>query len=164
MNDKFKKWEGSFLNHYAILCGSAPEGFRQKKLEDMYDFLINPEGKKYKPENIIAFSSGITELYLEGLLNELFDRASDYENSEVFLYLCAEKEPDLHAEVSGCSVSGIEVVKLGHEEVRKEVISYYQKLAEMMEIIFRVEYVFDNDFVSEESLGYEMCSIQESVS
>ena len=54
------------MNHYAILCGSAPEGFRQKKLEDMYDFLINPEGKKYKPENIIVFSSGITLKSNEG--------------------------------------------------------------------------------------------------
>ena len=65
------------MNGFALLCGSAPKGFRQRKIEDMYDFLTGGAGGRYEPENIIVFPNGTNELFLENLLNASFDKASE---------------------------------------------------------------------------------------
>ena len=70
------------MNHLAILCGSAPKGFRQKKLEYKYDFLGKGEaGKRYEPGSVVVFPSGVSELFLEGLLNDAFENAADAEDA-----------------------------------------------------------------------------------
>ena len=182
--------ENFFLNHLAILCGSAPKGFRQKKLEYKYDFLGKGEaGKRYEPGSVVVFPSGVSELFLEGVLNEALENAADAEDDgddacgteladapaeaapfagdeaslnvddgtmgQVLLYLCARTQADLNAELSDCAVPGVEVVRLGEDEVRKEVLAYYADLAEKMGVGFRVEYDWDGEFVREEELGWE---------
>ena len=72
--------ENFFLNHLAILCGSAPKGFRQRKVEDKYDFLMSIAGGKCEPESIVVFPCGVNELFLEGLLNDAFENAADAED------------------------------------------------------------------------------------
>ncbi|MBR1721996.1 MAG: hypothetical protein IJ727_05880 [Treponema sp.] len=177
------------MSKYAILCGSAPKGFRQRKVEDKYDFLMSIAGGKCQPGSIVAFPSGVSELFLEGLLNEAFEKAADAEDDgddacgteladalaeaapfagdeaslnvddgtmgHVMLYLCARNKADLSAELSDCAVPGVEVVRLGEDEVRKEVIAYYADLAEKMGIGFLVDYDWDGEFVREEELGWE---------
>ena len=178
------------MSKYAILCGSAPKGFRQKKLKYKYDFLESEAGRCCESGYIVDFPNGVNELFLEGVLNEALEKAADAEDDgdgtpdaepfnataedallageadapnaddctagEVLLYLCARSCADLRAELSDCAVPGIEVVRLGDDEVRKEVIAYYADLAEKMGVCFRVEYDWDGEFVrEEEELGWE---------
>ena len=141
--------------HYAILCGSAPEGFQQKKLVAMHDYLTSEAGGSVSERNIIIFPNGVPELLLESVLNGVFDSAAEEDSSEVLLYFCAMTEADLNAELSDSYVSGVEVVRLGNDEIRKDVIAYYAALAEKMGIGFQVRYESDCELVREEVLGYE---------
>lgn len=141
---------------YALLCGSAPEDFRQKKLVEMHDYLTSEAGGSVSERNIIIFPNGVPELLLESVLNGVFDSAAEEDSSEVLLYFCAMTEADLNAELSDSYVSGVEVVRLGEGEIRKDVIAYYaEKLAGMLEVNCRVMYETDGELVSEESFGYE---------
>ena len=140
--------------HYAILCGSAPENFRQKKLVDTHHFLSSEKGGAFLEQNIIVFPNGVHELMLESVLNSAFDEAAE-DGGEVLLYLCARTEADLHAELSGSCVAGVEVVRLDKDEIRKDVIAFYEGLGERMEIGFRVVYDVCDELVSEDALGWE---------
>lgn len=126
---------------YALLCGSAPEQFRQKKLEDMTDFLGTEEGGSVPPSGIIVFPYGISELQLESALGSVFDQEAD----ELLLYLCtltpvSDKE---------------ESIWLGGEEIRRDVISYYQTLADKIGTKLQVVYDVCGELVDEAELGYE---------
>ena len=103
--------------------------------------------------NIIVFPNGVDELFLENTLGNIFSEEPD----EVLLYFFARCEADLDAlseyETAGCG--HMPVVKLCGEEIRREVIEYYEGLAEKMEVNFRVMYEADGELVSEESLGWE---------
>lgn len=55
-----------FLTKFAILLGSAPEDFRQKKIEDMFDFL---DSKRSKGDSIVTFANGISEMMLEMVMD-----------------------------------------------------------------------------------------------
>ena len=153
------------MSHYALILGSAPEGFRQKKLEDMWISLES--GGCYAPGNILAFPNGVNELFLESVLNETIDKLCDADSEEgksnggIFLYLCAKSEADLHAELSDSAISGVEIVRLGENEIRKEVIAYYAGLAEKLDVAFKVDFSVDGDFVSEKSLGYEVLEMNQ---
>ncbi|MBR1404375.1 MAG: hypothetical protein IJ558_09360 [Treponema sp.] len=150
---------------YAILCGSAPLDFRQKRLEHMYDFLTSGEGGSYEPGTVIVFPNGVNELLLEGALNSVLDEAEEKDSAdentaeeymgEVLLYFCAQSEADLCAELSDSACAGVEVVRLGSDEVRKDVIAYYAGLAEQLGVKLRVVYETDDALMSEEELGYE---------
>ena len=51
---------------------------------------------------------------------------------------------------------GVEVVRLGEDEIRKDVIAYYaEKLAGLLDVKCRVVYESDGELVSEEILGWE---------
>lgn len=71
----------------AILCGSAPEDFRQRKLVAKYDFLVDEGG--FEPGGIVMFLNGVHELLLESTLNNALEEVSD----EMLLYLCTESRP-----------------------------------------------------------------------
>ena len=143
------------MKKYAILCGSAPNDYRQKKLEEKYDFLETKEG--FEPGSIVSFPNGVTELFLESVLNESFDKAEDDESDsgKVVLYIFAKSEEDLNSVLSDSCVEGVKVVRLGDNEIRKDVLAYYADLAEKQEIDFQVVYDFDGEFISEEELGFE---------
>lgn len=143
------------MKKYAILCGSAPSDYRQKKLEEKYDFLETKEG--FEPGSIVSFPNGVTELFLESVLNESFDKAADEDSDsgKVVLYLFAKAEADLNSVLSDSCVEGVEVVRLGDNEIRKEVLAYYADLAEKQDIDFQVVYDFDSEFISETELGFE---------
>ena len=147
---------------FAILCGSAPEGYRQKKLADRYDFLTSSAGGAVPGKHISIFPCGVNELVLEGVLNGVFAAAAEADGEtgagEVLLYFCALTERDVRAELSDSAIPGVEVVRLGSDEVRKDVIAYYAELAEKLEIGFRVVYAADSELVSESALGYEKVS------
>ena len=143
------------MQKYAVLCGSAPDGYRQLKVEKMYDFLTSESDWRVPEKNIVMFPNGIDELFFESVLNGVFDEAAE-DDGEVLLYFCAKAESDLYAELSDCEIAGVEVVRLGEDEIRKDVIAYYaEKLADMLGVKCRVMYEADGEFVREEMLGYE---------
>lgn len=153
--------------NYAVLCGSSPVGYRQNKLNDLHDSLEN--SGEYEPGSIIVFPCGVHELFLECVLNEAFDKICESASEDddviggIFLYLCALAESDLHAELSDSYTTGVEAVRLGNDEIQKGVITHYQDLAEKCGIEFRVEYDFDGEFLSDESLGWEKVSAIKTV-
>lgn len=50
------------MPRYAILCGSAPRGFTQKKINEMYDFLTSSSGGAWaeKAEQILLYICTLT--------------------------------------------------------------------------------------------------------
>ena len=128
------------MTRYAILCGSAPDDFRQKKLNDLFNSLIEKAGW-----HVTCLANGTDELMLEYALNNILDGNAGDEASGVMLYFCTEK-PLFASE---------ETFWLCGNEIRKDVIDYYSQLAEKCGIDFQVIYDCDRELISEEELGYE---------
>lgn len=127
------------LLRYAILCGSAPEDFRQKKLVEMSDFL--QEKKGIICDSVVTFPSGISEMTLEILLDNSFNQNP----KSLYLYFCTlspTKDDDFSFWLNG-------------DEIRKEVIEYYQKLAKDLGIDMQVVMDSDSVMLSEDELGWE---------
>jgi len=96
------------LKKHAILCGCAPDGFTQKKINEMHDFLISEAGGSWAEKEIMIFPNGVDEAMLSFVLERL--RADKTE--QILLYICA-LSPVADEDKS---------VWLGGEEVRKSVI------------------------------------------
>lgn len=140
------------MTRYAILIGSAPEDFRQKKLEDMSDFLNSKNGRR----GVVTFANGITEQMLEMMLGNSVKQlanvvvssastATKGEQSSILLYICT-LQPVGNDENS---------FWLGGEEIRRDVISHYQEVAAEFGIDMQVLFDFDGELVKEEELGWE---------
>ena len=150
---------------YALLCGAAPLGYRQKKIEEKQNSL--EKCSDYKPGSVVVFPNGIEELFLESVLNEAFEKVAseDDENTdsestgEVILYLCAQSKADLNAELSDCCAEGVTAFRLGNYEIRKEVISYYYNFAEELDLNFCVSFDTCSEYLNEDDLGYEPVSV-----
>ena len=136
------------MKRCAFLCGAAKEGFQQKKFSQMHERLLSED---YLEREITLFPNGVDELMLECALNGAFDSEAD----EIFLYFCARTEADLDSELADSYTSEVQAVRLGNDEVRKDVIEYYQGLCNRCDIDMQVVYDWDGDFVSQESLGWE---------
>lgn len=146
------------MTRYALLCGSAPKDYRQKKLEDIHNELLN-KGDSH----VMAFANGIDELMLEYALNNILDgnageKASGARDVSVLLYFCARTPEELRAKMADADC---DVVRLGENEIRRDVIAYYADLAKKCDVDFQVLYDSDRKMVSEESLGYEELSEDE---
>ena len=128
------------MTRYALLCGSAPEDYRQKKLCDLYDSLLE-KGEWYGT----AMPNGVNELMFEYAMNNIISGNAGDEASGVLLYFCAEK-PVSDSETS---------LWLGGSEIRKEVIAHYASLCKESEIDLQVIYDSDSELISEDELGYE---------
>lgn len=129
------------MTRYALLCGSAPEDFRQKKLADMHDFLVTEAGGTLPESNIVVFPNGVPELMLESVLNNTLHDECD----SLLLYFCTETPfSDDEASIWLCG-----------NEIRKSVVNYYVSLAKDFETDFQVMYDWDKELVSESELGYE---------
>ncbi len=138
------------LKKHAILCGSAPDGFTQKKINEMHDFLTTEAGGFWAEKEITIFPNGVTE----AMLSFLLERLKADKTEQILLYLCTLSP------VSDEDKS----VWLGGEEVKKNVIDdfieFFRALnaswgagapvepAEACDI--QVVYDFDRQFVREE--------------
>lgn len=129
------------MNKYAVIIGEAPEDYRMKKAEEMYDFLCTDNGGTIPAGNIIVFPQGVSELMLEGVLNRMFDS----ETQSILLYFCTKTT------VSNSSPTFF----IGDEEIRFDVIEHYQKFAKKAEIDLQVIYDVCAEVISEDDLGYE---------
>ncbi len=96
------------MTRYAILCGSAPDGFTQKKINEMHDFLTSEAGGFWAEKDIVIFPNGVSE----SMLAFVFER------------LEAEK-----TEQNVCTLSPVvdsdKSVWLGGEEIRKSLIEAF---------------------------------------
>lgn len=99
------------LKKYAILCGSAPRGFTQKKINEMYDFLTSSSGGAWAEKEIVFFPNGVDDAMLAFVLERLkADKAE-----QIFLYICT-MSPVAEEDKS---------VWLGRYEVRKSLIEAF---------------------------------------
>lgn len=137
--------ESVMSTRYAVLCGSAPEDFRQKKLVEMHDFLVSAEGGSWQEDEILEFPNGVHELMLEYALGGVIRSGVD----EVLLYICTET-PVADSEAT---------VWLGGQEIRKDVLACYAE--DKMGTHFQMVYDSCRQFVHEEELGYEKYQCEE---
>ena len=109
------------MTRYALLCGSAPDGFIQKKIDDMYDFLISADGGGWQEQEIMLFPNGVSEALLAYTLKNLAADGTE----RIFLYVCTEC-PTADAEES---------VWLGGNEISKRVL---ERTADAAQVIYDV--------------------------
>ena len=96
------------MKRYAILCGSAPDGFTQKKINEMHDFLTSEAGGFWAEKDIVIFPNGVDE----AMLSFVLERLKADKTEQILLYICT-LSPVADDDKS---------VWLGVEEVRKSVI------------------------------------------
>ena len=72
------------LKKYAILCGSAPDGFTQKKINEMHDFLTSDAGGLWAEKDIAIFPNGVDE----PMLSFVLERLKADKTEQILLYIC----------------------------------------------------------------------------
>lgn len=99
------------MTRHAVLCGSAPLGFSQKKINEMHSFLTSTEGGYWQEKEITIFPNGVDDAMLAFVLERLkADKAE-----QILLYICT-LTPVADEDKS---------VWLGGYEVRKSVIEAF---------------------------------------
>ncbi len=68
---------------HVILCGSAPDGFVQKKINEMHDFLTSTAGGFWAENEITIFPNGVSE----DMLNFMFERFKVDKGGQILLYM-----------------------------------------------------------------------------
>lgn len=165
------------MNCFAILCGSAPVGFVQRKLFEQLDFLTG-SGKEKLPSfwNVVDFPNGVHELVLESTLNNAFDEceADDACDLDVLDDSAYAADGVCNADVSGgqgnfsgnvnillyiCTSeplpSQAESFFLCGNEIRIDVIEWYEAKARRFGLGLKVVFDVDTDYVAQEELGWE---------
>ena len=99
------------MTRHAILCGSAPDGFTQKKINEMHDFLISEASGFWAEKEITIFPNGVTE----AMLTFMLERLKSDKTEQILLYICT-LSPVADEDKS---------VWLGGDELRKSVIEAF---------------------------------------
>ncbi len=99
------------MTRSAIICGSAPDGFTQKKINEMHDFLTSNAGGSWTEKDIVIFPNGVTE----AMLTFVLERLKADKTAKIFLYVCT-LSPVADKDKS---------VWLGGEEVQKSVFETF---------------------------------------
>ena len=123
------------MSKYALLCGSAHEGFWQEKVNHLYNDLVSDS---WSEKDIYIFPNGASEVMLEYALNNAIEQKIE----NIFLYICTSSP------VSDSDES----IWLNGEEIRKSVIEHY---ATLLGDRFQVIYDSDREEISDTELGYE---------
>lgn len=107
------------MTKYALLCGSAPDGMMQKKVDGVYDSLLAENGGRFEENEIMIFPNGIDEASLAYVLNNL--RMSGIE--QVLLYVCTVTPVE----------DSEKTIWLGGNEIRKVIFEKPAALTEFIE-------------------------------
>lgn len=99
------------MTRHAILCGSAPDGFTQKKINEMHDFLTSEAGGFWAEKEIMIFPNGVDE----AMLSFVLERLKADKTEQILLYICT-LSPVADEDKS---------VWLGENEVRKSAIETF---------------------------------------
>lgn len=129
----------SQMKRFAILCGEAPEDFKQQKLVQMHDFLLSGDGGHWDDKDIIEFPAGINAQFLRTVL----ENSAAMDADEILLYICT-KLPVSDSEPT---------FWIGGQEISRQIILDCQKKfpATGFQVIFDV----GSALVSYDALGYE---------
>ena len=126
------------MTRHAILCGSAPDGFTQKKINEMHDFLTSEAGGFWAEKEITIFPNGVDE----AMLSFVLERLRTDKTEQILLYICT-LSPVADEDKS---------VWLGENEVRKSVIEAFcvdgrgQVIYDCGREMVRVEEMEDGEF------------------
>ena len=99
------------MKRHAIICGSAPDGFTQKKINEMHDFLTSEASGFWAEKEITTFPNGVDE----AMLSFVLERLKADKTEQILLYICT-LSPVADEDNS---------VWLGRDEVRKSVIEAF---------------------------------------
>ena len=121
------------MKKHAILCGSAPDGFTQKKISEMHDFLTSEADGSWAEKEITIFPNGVDE----AMLSFVLERLKADKTEQILLYICT-LSPVVDEDKS---------VWLGEDEVRKSVIETF-----CADSCGQVIYGACRDFVSDEEM------------
>ena len=99
------------MTRHAILCGCAPDGFTQKKINEMHDFLTSEADGFWAEKEITIFPNGVSE----AMLSFVLERLKAEKTEQILLYICT-LSPVADEDKS---------VWLSGEEVRKSVIGVF---------------------------------------
>ena len=99
------------MKKYAILCGCAPNGFTQKKINEMHDFLTSDAGGSWAEKEIMIFPNGVSE----AMLSFVLERLKADKTEQILLYICT-LSPVADDDKS---------VWLGGDEISKSVIEAF---------------------------------------
>ncbi len=124
------------MKKHAILCGSAPDGFTQKKINEMHDFLTGEAGGSWAEKEIMIFPNGVDE----AMLSFVLERLKSDKTEQILLYICT-LSPVADEDKS---------VWLGENEVRKNVIE-----TSCADGCGQVIYDCGRELVREEEIGLE---------
>ncbi|WP_298740257.1 hypothetical protein [uncultured Treponema sp.] len=119
------------MTRHAILCGCAPDGFTQKKINEMHDFLASEAGGSWAEKEIMIFPNGVTE----AMLSFVLERLKADKTEQILLYICT-LSPTADEDKS---------VWLGGEEVRKSVASASSVAANFIQVIYDCGMEFESD-------------------
>ena len=125
------------MTRHAILCGSAPDGFTQKKINEMHDFLTSEAGGFWAEKDIVIFPNGVSE----SMLSFVLERLKADKTEQILLYICT-LSPVADDDKS---------VWLGGEEVRKSLIEAFYADG-------RGQVIYDTcrDFIPDEEIDNEL--------
>lgn len=129
------------MEKLAVLIGAAPEGFRQRKMEDMMDFLQTEQGGSYKASEYLGFSGVVTE----NMLDDVFRYTLEQLPKRILIYFCTRDPVRDYEKVIWC----------GGKEIPKEMIAKFQNQAKDNNIDLQIIYDVCRDLATEEELGYE---------
>lgn len=124
------------MEKYAVLCGSAPAGFRQRKIEEMHRFLLSASGGSWAEQEIMIFPNGVTEEMLLFALRRLKKDKKEH----IFLYICTNS-PVKDSDKS---------VWLGGDKIGKDIFQEF-----LADGIVQVIFEWGKEIVSEEEFAWE---------
>ena len=125
------------MKKHAILCGFAPDGFTQKKINEMHDFLTTEAGGFWAEKEITIFPNGVDE----AMLSFMLERLKADKTEQILLYICT-LSPVADEDKS---------VWIGEDEIHKSVIETF-----CADGCGQVIYDCEREFVMEEEKEMEL--------
>lgn len=130
------------MSRYAILAGiSSKNGFQQKSLCDIYDFLKSRAGGAWSDQEILILPEGVDEAMLKFILRRVAEAGTDF----LFLYFCGIETDSVTQD--GFTIGGEKIKRFYIEETCKAQVTVFDACEALVPV--------DDDFESEYDEGEE---------
>ncbi|MDY4524149.1 MAG: hypothetical protein SPE03_03850 [Treponema sp.] len=128
------------MSRYAILAGiSSKNGFQQKSLCDIYDFLKSRAGGAWSDQEILILPEGVDEAMLKFILRRVAEAGTDF----LFLYFCGIETDSVTQD--GFTIGGEKIKRVYIEETCKAQVTVFDACRTLIPV--------DDDFESEYDEG-----------
>lgn len=108
------------MSRYAILAGiSSKNGFQQKSLCDIYDFLKSRAGGAWSDQEILILPEGVDEAMLKFILRRVAEAGTDF----LFLYFCGIETDSVTQD--GFTIGGEKIKHFYIEETCKAQVTVF---------------------------------------